>query len=479
MGGAAIDPHVDQEEPLRHPRRGGSTARRASVKDRFWNEHNFVFRRSDGLFYHGKGATPAWAGFAADSSGLTLIPLNMAEPVLIARGLDAAHGLGFAPHGAGRNMSRAAYLRRHAGKTDEQMVAEQTAGIDARFYCGIPDVSELPGAYKTRGHRARPDRALWLGRGGRRDLAPRLDHGGGLATRRAMAQRESRAAGPDGRRHARRTDRARQMTSATSSTPTDKVIGRNSGGIAEIVFNNPARLNATSLEMWIRVGELVTDYAKDPSVRVLILSGAGGKAFVSGADISKFETERAGADANAVYSKKSAVAYEGIYHFPKPTIAKVHGYCIGGGMNLAACCDLRVASVGSKFGVPAGKLGLGYGFTPVQRLADIVGISRAMQFLYTAEQIGAEEALSIGLLNKLVPEAELDGSVAQLAATIAGNAPLTVALVKASAREITKVTGERDHARLKAMADACMESADYKEGRTAFMEKRKPRFQGK
>ena len=118
-------------------------------KDRFWNEHNFVFRKSDGLFYHAKGATPAWAGFAADSSGLTLIPLNMAEPILITRGLDAENALGFAPHGAGRNFSRTAYMRRHAGKTEQQIVAEQTAGIDARFFCGNPDVSELPGAYKN------------------------------------------------------------------------------------------------------------------------------------------------------------------------------------------------------------------------------------------------------------------------------------------------------------------------------------------
>lgn len=118
-------------------------------EDRFWNEHNFVFRKSDGLFYHAKGATPAWADFAADSSGLTLIPLNMAEPILIARGLNAANGLGFAPHGAGRNFSRSAYMRRHADKTEEQMVAEQTKGIDARFFCGFPDVSELPGAYKS------------------------------------------------------------------------------------------------------------------------------------------------------------------------------------------------------------------------------------------------------------------------------------------------------------------------------------------
>jgi RNA-splicing ligase RtcB len=118
-------------------------------KDRFWNEHNFVFRKSDGLYYHAKGATPAWPGFAEDSSGLTLIPLNMAEPILITRGLNAENALGFAPHGAGRNFSRTAYLRAHADKTEEQIVAEQTAGIDVRFFCGIPDVSELPGAYKN------------------------------------------------------------------------------------------------------------------------------------------------------------------------------------------------------------------------------------------------------------------------------------------------------------------------------------------
>ena len=118
-------------------------------KDRFWNEHNFVFRKSDGLYYHAKGATPAWSGFAEDSGGLTLIPLNMAAPILIARGLNADNALGFAPHGAGRNFSRTAYLRAHAEKTEAQMVAEQTAGIDARFFCGIPDVSELPGAYKN------------------------------------------------------------------------------------------------------------------------------------------------------------------------------------------------------------------------------------------------------------------------------------------------------------------------------------------
>ena len=116
---------------------------------RFWNEHNFVFRRSDGLFYHAKGATPAFADYADDATGLTLIPMNMAEPILIARGRDAAHGLGFAPHGAGRNFSRTAYLKQHAGRTEAEMIAEQAPGIDVRYFCGVPDLSELPGAYKS------------------------------------------------------------------------------------------------------------------------------------------------------------------------------------------------------------------------------------------------------------------------------------------------------------------------------------------
>ncbi len=118
-------------------------------KHRFWNEHNFVFQRSDGLFYHAKGATPAYKNFAADDSGQTLIPLNMAEPILIAKGKDAPHGLGFAPHGAGRNMSRTAHMRLQGDRPEADIFAAETKGIDARSYCGIPDVSELPSAYKN------------------------------------------------------------------------------------------------------------------------------------------------------------------------------------------------------------------------------------------------------------------------------------------------------------------------------------------
>ena len=117
--------------------------------DRFWNEHNFIWRKSDGYFYHGKGATPGWDGFAHDSAGVTLVPLNMAEPVLITRGLNADHGLGFLPHGAGRNFSRSEHTRRNADRSKEEIIAEETRDVDARFWCGIPDTSELPSAYKN------------------------------------------------------------------------------------------------------------------------------------------------------------------------------------------------------------------------------------------------------------------------------------------------------------------------------------------
>jgi enoyl-CoA hydratase/carnithine racemase len=260
---------------------------------------------------------------------------------------------------------------------------------------------------------------------------------------------------------------------------TDKIIGRVSGGIAEIVFNNPEKLNATSLEMWIKVGELAQQYAIDPDVRVLILSGTGGKAFVSGADISKFEQTRSTPESVAKYGNTSIKAYETLYNFPKPTIAKIQGYCIGGGANLAVCCDVRVATDTAKFGIPAGRLGLGYGYPGVNRLAEIVGISRAMEMFYTARQYSAKEALDMGLINYAVPEADLEATVNTMTGQISENAPLTIATIKAVAREIGRPSAERDHAKLDRMVQACFDSEDYIEGRRAFMEKRKPQFKGR
>jgi enoyl-CoA hydratase len=258
-----------------------------------------------------------------------------------------------------------------------------------------------------------------------------------------------------------------------------KIYGRRDGAVGHVVFNNPAKLNAVSLDMWDAFVALLKDYAKDPEVRCVVVSGAGGKAFVSGADISKFESERANAEAQVRYDAISKEGYESLYEFPKPTIAKITGYCIGGGMNLAACCDLRYCNDGARFGVPAAKLGLGYGFLRIERLSRIIGLSRAMEFLFTAKQYSAEEAYEMGLVNGVAPEAELDSMVGNITSAIAQNAPLTIALAKAAAREIAKPESRQDHKKLEAMAKACFDSEDYKEGRRAFMEKRKPAFKGR
>ncbi len=258
-----------------------------------------------------------------------------------------------------------------------------------------------------------------------------------------------------------------------------KIYGRREGAVGHLVFNNPAKLNAVSLDMWEAFCAILNDYEKDPEVRCVVVSGAGGKAFVSGADISKFENERANAEAQVRYDAISRQGYEGLYNFPKPTIAKITGYCIGGGMNLAACCDMRFCNEGARFGVPAAKLGLGYGFTRIERLSHIIGLPRAMEFLFTARQYSAKEAFDMGLVNGVAPDAEVDALVARTTDAIAQNAPFTMALAKAAAREIAKPESQQDHKKLEKMAKACFDSEDYKEGRRAFMEKRKPTFKGR
>jgi enoyl-CoA hydratase len=259
---------------------------------------------------------------------------------------------------------------------------------------------------------------------------------------------------------------------------TGKLLARKEAGIGFVTFNNPERHNAVSLEMWETTRRLLDDFAVDDEVRVLVLTGAGGKAFVSGADISQFATERASLEAARAYDQKTAAAFNSVYEFPKPTIAMIRGYCIGGGVGLAVCCDLRICAHDSKFAVPAAKLGLGYGYGGLKRLVDVVGPSYAKEIFYTARQFDAQEAYDMGLVNRVVPAAELEKHVNEVAGMICANAPLTIKAAKFAVGEILKDESTRNVARANELAENCFASRDYAEGRSAFMEKRKPIFTG-
>ena len=257
------------------------------------------------------------------------------------------------------------------------------------------------------------------------------------------------------------------------------MLVRKEGAVGHMVFNNPERHNAVSMEMWEAAEEILADFNADESIRVIVLSGAGGKAFVSGADISKFEDERASAEAVKRYNAATARAYTNLYESPKPTIAMIRGYCIGGGLGIAACCDIRFCNEVSRFALPAARLGLGYSMTSIKRLADVVGIPMAKDICLSARRYDASEALAMGLVHAVLADSEIDDHVEAYAAKLAANAPLTVAAMKRVFIELGKDPGERDASACQAAVERCFESEDYVEGRRAFMEKREPRFKGR
>lgn len=259
---------------------------------------------------------------------------------------------------------------------------------------------------------------------------------------------------------------------------TEKMIAKVEDGVGWCIFNNPARRNAVSLEMWQGVNDIMAAYRADPAVRVVVLAGAGDKAFVSGADISEFEEKRNSAEAAEQYEKVSAGARSALAAFEKPMIAMIRGYCIGGGMAVALSADIRIACEGSQFAIPAARLGLGYGLDGLKKLTELVGPAMAKDILFTARRLQADEALRIGLINRLVAEDELEDTVREYAAMIAENAPLTIKAAKAAVNEALKDREVRDVAGVEAMVRACFDSDDYAEGRRAFMEKRKPVFRG-
>lgn len=259
----------------------------------------------------------------------------------------------------------------------------------------------------------------------------------------------------------------------------DKIIAKKENGIGWVIINNPEKRNAMSIEMYEKMAETLVSYGKDPEVRVVILKGAGDKSFISGADISQFKDRRSTLEqvrAGEAISEKNNKA---LRECPKPTIAMIRGFCMGGGLGTAITCDMRIASDDSQFGVPAAKLGVGYRFAGIRRLAEVVGPQFTAEIFYTGRRFTAQEALQMGLINRLVPAAELEQYVADYAATLAANAPLTLKAVKQCLIELKKDPAERDLDLCQQLVEDCFTSQDYIEGRTAFMEKRKPVFKGK
>jgi enoyl-CoA hydratase/carnithine racemase len=260
-------------------------------------------------------------------------------------------------------------------------------------------------------------------------------------------------------------------------TEEGRIESRKDGATGWMIFNNPARRNAVSLAMWEAIPRLLEDFGADPQIRVVVLAGAGDKAFVSGADISQFESQRSTPEAVQRYEEIGDAAQSKLQNFDKPTIAMIRGYCLGGGVNIAAVCDLRIAAHDARFSIPAAKVGLGYRASSMKNLVDIVGAAYAREIMLTARQFNATEAKEMGLVNRVVPVAELEKSTLEYCEAIAANAPLTMRAAKRIIREVLR--SDFDAALCKTWVKECFDSADYKEGRKAFMEKRKPVFTGK
>ncbi|MDE2668157.1 MAG: enoyl-CoA hydratase [Chloroflexota bacterium] len=259
---------------------------------------------------------------------------------------------------------------------------------------------------------------------------------------------------------------------------TDKMIARKEGGVGWMIFNNPARRNALGREMQEAIPVILHDFRDDPAIRVVVMTGSGDKAFVSGADISEFEKRRSDPESIAEFDRVGAAANRAYGELGKPLIAMIRGFCMGGGLLTALQADIRVAAEDAQFGIPAARLGLGYGFGGTQKLVQTVGATAAREILFTGGRFPAEDALRWGLVNRVVPVEALEPTVTRIADAIAENAPLTVDLLRASIVEATKDPDERDLAAIEQMVEACFASEDYIEGRRAFMEKRRPTFRG-
>lgn len=252
-----------------------------------------------------------------------------------------------------------------------------------------------------------------------------------------------------------------------------------SGGLAEIAISNPARRNAMTLGMWRALPEMIARAEADPAIRAVVLTGEGDTAFCAGADISQFGEARTGEAATAAYDAAVSAGNRALLAAGKPVVAVIRGFCFGGGLGLAMACDLRLGEAGARFRLPAGRLGLGYGFRNIRTLVQRLGHAGAADVLFSARIIEAEEALRLGILTQCWPQAEFGTRVASYLGTIAGNAPLTLKAAKRALVELGRPEAEQDEAAVSALVAQCFASEDYREGQTAFREKRDPVFQGR
>jgi enoyl-CoA hydratase/carnithine racemase len=246
-----------------------------------------------------------------------------------------------------------------------------------------------------------------------------------------------------------------------------------------IVFDQPAKHNAINGAMWRGIPPAMQQFDADPEVRCVAFRGAGTEAFSAGADISEFDKNRSSTESVGGYDGLLDQVLHSIQNSLKPSVAMIYGYCFGGGIEIALACDLRYCAASAQFSIPAAKLGLAYNVEGHKRLLETVGHARAREIMFLGRRYKADEAAAMGLVQRVVPDAELEAFTEQVISELVANAPLSIANTKTILEEYAKSVGTPDHARMRAAMERCARSEDYKEGRRAFMEKRKPDFKGR